>query len=390
MGDKEDFRISRRSVTVGALAGGASLALGLATAAESNPLATARLLNVRHFGAKGDGRTTDTQAIQKAIDAAAARKGPVFFPPGVYLSGEIQLRANVALVGVPSWDYRTPGGTAIKLADKGASCLINITGASGATLDGLALDGGNVGAGIHGIFLNKPDYGPHEDAFRIERCQVARFTGDGVSLKRAWCFSIRHSMLAYNHGDGVSLRGWDGFLIDNWFSGNRGAGFAAREENASITMTANRIEWNRKENILVAGGNGYNITGNFLDRAGTSGIALVARNRTPCSEMTITGNYLRRSGKYASPGTYDSSQIRMDGVEGVTCVGNSFRVGRDDRSRGIWSPSYGVVYRNAAVCAVTNNVLHRGAIKKLLVDLGGHGEGVIVKDNPGNLFVAGS
>ncbi|MEJ2006692.1 MAG: glycosyl hydrolase family 28-related protein [Acidobacteriota bacterium] len=384
--DIEKFRLSRRSLAVGALAGGASLALGVAAMAKGESASEGGLLDVRHFGAKGDGKTVDTKAIQSAIDAAAGRKGSVFFPPGLYLSGEIQLQANVALVGVPSWSYRSSGDTTIKLVDKNASCLINITGSSGATIDGLALDGGHLGSGIHGIFLNKPNYGRHEDAFRIERCQVARFTGDGLSLKRAWCFSVRHSMLASNHGDGLRLRGWDGFLIDNWFSGNRGAGFGAHEENASVTMTANRIEWNGKENILIAGGNGYNITGNFLDRAGTSGIALVARGKTPCSEMTITGNYFRRSGKYADAASYSSSQIRMEDVEGITCVGNSLRAGQDDGSHGVWSPSYGIVCKNATACVIANNVLHRGAIKKLVVDLGGHGEGVIVKDNPGSLF----
>ena len=53
----------------------------------------------------------------------------------------------------------------------------------------------------------------------------SRFTGDGVSLAHAWCFSVRHSMLAYNQGDGLRLRGWDGFLSDNWFSGNKRARF---------------------------------------------------------------------------------------------------------------------------------------------------------------------
>ena len=52
------------------------------------------------------------------------------------------------------------------------------------------------------------------------------------------------------------------------------AGFAARDENASVTFTANRVEWNGQENILITGGDGYQITGNFLDRAGTSGLAL--------------------------------------------------------------------------------------------------------------------
>ncbi len=75
--------------------------------------------------------------------------------------------------------------------------------------------------------------------------------GDGVNLRRAWVFSIRHSMLGWNPGDGLRFRGWDGFIMDNWFSVNQGAGVAAHDENASVTFTANRVEWNEQENILI-------------------------------------------------------------------------------------------------------------------------------------------
>lgn len=54
--------------------------------------------NVRAFGAKGDGKTLDTQAINKAIDAAArAGGGTVFFPAGSYLSVSIHLKSNITL-----------------------------------------------------------------------------------------------------------------------------------------------------------------------------------------------------------------------------------------------------------------------------------------------------
>ncbi len=52
-------------------------------------------LNVRDFGATGDGATKDTVAIQKALDAcAAAGGGTVLVPDGIYLTGSLMIGAN--------------------------------------------------------------------------------------------------------------------------------------------------------------------------------------------------------------------------------------------------------------------------------------------------------
>jgi polygalacturonase len=55
-------------------------------------------LNVRDFGALGDGKTKDTAAIQQALDRCSVLSGcEVLVPPGDYLTGAIALRSNTTL-----------------------------------------------------------------------------------------------------------------------------------------------------------------------------------------------------------------------------------------------------------------------------------------------------
>lgn len=349
----------------------------------------AAMLNARQFGAVGDGRTDDTAALQRAIDAAAERQATVYLPPGTYLCADLKMRPQTGLTGDPTFTYRANGGSILKLNSAKARCLLDLTGAIGATVEGLCLDGSDrMGQNVHGVLVDKPDYGKQEDAWRIERCRISNFSGDGVRLERIWCFSIRHCMVCFNKGNGIRVRGWDGFVLDNWLSGNRSAGYGAYDENASITMTGNRIEWNAAAGIDIRGGNHYNITGNYLDRSGGPGIKLMPRDRTPCRVISVTGNVIYRSGapNWGKPETFDSSHLRFEQVEGLVCSGNTMNVGRDDGGKGEWSPHRGIVLHRLADSIVKDNVLWHGALQQLVEDRGDHGENVIVRDNVGRIF----
>lgn len=71
---------------------------GLPAAARPGPLAIAAGVNVRDHGARGDGVTIDTAAIERAVDAAAANGGGlVYFPPGTYASYTIHLKSRIVL-----------------------------------------------------------------------------------------------------------------------------------------------------------------------------------------------------------------------------------------------------------------------------------------------------
>ncbi|TDX02040.1 glycoside hydrolase family 28 protein [Dinghuibacter silviterrae] len=58
----------------------------------------ARLYNIRDFGAKGDGTSLDTKALQAAIDACTRDLGgTVLVPAGRFVIGTVELKSNVTL-----------------------------------------------------------------------------------------------------------------------------------------------------------------------------------------------------------------------------------------------------------------------------------------------------
>jgi polygalacturonase len=70
----------------------------LATLSSAAGVSVRTLFSVMDFGARGDGKTMDTVAIQAAIDACAKQGGgTVSLPSGTYLSGTLQLKSNMVL-----------------------------------------------------------------------------------------------------------------------------------------------------------------------------------------------------------------------------------------------------------------------------------------------------
>jgi polygalacturonase len=79
-------------------------------------------VNVRDFGAVGDGVTDDTAAIQNAINAAQNNNEGVLFPAGTYLHHSILYASGVSLIGV--------GGASVLLADNPTASAVILTGIS--------------------------------------------------------------------------------------------------------------------------------------------------------------------------------------------------------------------------------------------------------------------
>ena len=89
-------------------------------------------VNVKDFGAVGDGVTDDTSAIQAAIDFVSANPigGTLYFSDGVYLVNVITVGSNIIIEG---------NGTTIK-AKNGQNYIFRLTGTNNITIQNLIFD----------------------------------------------------------------------------------------------------------------------------------------------------------------------------------------------------------------------------------------------------------
>jgi hypothetical protein len=133
-----------------------ALSVGASTFADATPLpADANVLDVTHFGAKGDGTTDDTRAIQAAIDQLPPfdvghpwQTKIIYFPAGTYLvTDTIQRRDSggrylpgLVLIG------QSQKGTVIKLADNSPG-FQNASATKSMIFTGSGLLGGDPRAG---------------------------------------------------------------------------------------------------------------------------------------------------------------------------------------------------------------------------------------------------
>ena len=178
-------------------------------------------ISVRDYGAKGDGVTLDTGAIQAAIDACTAvGGGTVYLPPGEYLSGTITLKDNVTLHVGPNArllgskslaDYpclERSSGT-IDYIEYLGYCLINAYRAHHIALTGEGCVDGQGTAFSYGVEnYNFEDQALATNQQSFNRPTLLRFTDcqdvtiSDLTLRQAasWCCNLEKCKELHIHG----------------------------------------------------------------------------------------------------------------------------------------------------------------------------------------------
>lgn len=357
---------------------------------------TEYIVTPQEFGAKADGITNDTQAIQAAINEASEAGKTLFFPKGIYCTEELKIPDCIEINAQPTWSYSRPGKTIIIPANENQRSVFNVSNAIGTTIHGIEIDGRHLGQNLHGIYMNREEHTLNaEHSLRIDTCEIRNCTGNGIHAEGAWAISVRKSQCYGNEGYGMYLDGCDAFIVDNWFSANGKAGFGGETWNSAVNFTSNRIEWNKECGVRLSGSMRFNLTGNYFDRSYGPALIIEAapnhhkrlnKNHTVIPfAITITGNNFVRSGKNAENESDMDCHIYMHKAAGITICANTFSVWKDDGKNGRISPGFGIIVDECADCTISNNVMLPGAVCELIHNKGSNGGNMIIKDNAGNI-----
>ena len=182
-------------------------------------------IRANKFGAKGDGRTLNTRAIQRAIDEAAKLGGTVTFEPGTYLTGALFLKSGmrlhvdegVILRGVqdlsayPEMPTRVAG---IEMVWPAA--LINVYQQSGVTIFGKGIIDGDGKFWWDKYWRLRKEYdakglrwAADYDSKRVRLIQVYKSSDvrlEGVMLQRSGFWTVHLCYSHHLHVDGITIR----------------------------------------------------------------------------------------------------------------------------------------------------------------------------------------
>jgi polygalacturonase len=243
----------------------------------AEPPASSLVVNVKAKGAKGDGRTDDTSAIQAAIDAVAGTGGTVLVPDGTYL---INVVRRQALTLKSDMTLKLSKGAVLKAipTDQKRYAVLAISGVSNVTVVGGTLqgEGDKESAGTGGMGIRIDRGAAH---ISISSVTAKAMWGDGFYIEDASDVTLCGVTADGNRRQGLSIIEADGVLVKNSvFQNTAGtppsAGIDLEPDERAQAITNIRIQTSR-----------------FLDNAGP-GIEINGK-KGPVANIEITHNVFR-------------------------------------------------------------------------------------------------
>jgi len=304
-------------------------------------------VSITNFGAKGDGKTDNRAAIQKAVDHAKAQGLDVYVPEGLFLHKGIITLNGVDMVGA------------------GANSVLKAVGAS-ATFDDQAIKLTGTGASLRHLTLDS------DATTRASSGESAK-----VWVAGATDFSIEGIRILNAHSAGILVVGKSshGTILNNHISGTNADSIHMSQASHHILVKGNTIKNSHDDGIAVVSyaRNGAMVSdiqildNTIVNNEWGRNISVVGGQNVTIKYNTVDGNLSGAAGVYiAAEPNYDTF-----GVKNVVVSDNVIKnTGGTNTGHGavmIYNGTSGrmvedvVVHHNEIVNAKKNGVMIRGS-----------------------------
>jgi uncharacterized secreted repeat protein (TIGR03808 family) len=278
--------IDRRRLFAIMAAAGAVGSVGEARSMPARDASRAEI-DAASLGVRPNAADDQSQALQRAIEQAAAARAVLRLPPGFYRAGGLQLPSYAAIAGVAG---------ATRLVMSGGPSMLSATGADHVSISGLVLDGAGIPLperrGLLHIAQGR--------AVRVADCEIVNSGRNGIALESV-----------------------EGDVSGNTISGGDAAIFSI--DARALRIAANAIHGTGNGGILIwrstSGDDGTLVVDNRIDgvmnKSGGSGQWGNAINVFRADNVIVRSNRIRNAAFSAVRGNAASNLQ----IAGNTCTG---------------------------------------------------------------------
>ena len=250
-------------------------------------------VNVKDFGAKGDGVTNDQAAIQAASNYATANNASLYFPDGTYLHS-----STLTFTSIDVYGTGTLVGTDTTSPDPNHALILTGTKAS---IRGLTIRTNWAGARQQNYFAALI-FVQNCTNFSISSCNLSNSAQTGILMSGSSYGRVYSNYVESTLADGIHhVEGTNNVVTSNNVLKNTGddcisvVGYTSGLQPYSILIVGNKAYNSSARGITCIGGKQVNIESNHIERTSGAGISVsseLSYNTYASSKVLVGCNQL--------------------------------------------------------------------------------------------------
>ena len=302
-------------------------------------------INVRNFGAKGDGVTNDTKAIQRALDRARdAEGGCVYLGSGTFIVDSLVVGFKTSIEGDGN------GATILQQSQKVSSNFIIIYSCAAALhIEHLSLRGHKSGAGLY-FRSTAPATENQAYLFSKESNWKGKQPYKWINIDDICIYGFDTGLYIDNHGFNIN--------VSNSTIASNGDGIYFRCTDSAIYNCY--VNNNKRNGLIIAGGNNRvsNIKSIFngISKPRSYSAVVVSGSRCMINNIETQDNYCKA---FTITGSYNVISNCLSNTDGYT--GEPKRYEFETDAYGFYVKG---LYNSFSNCMVTNYNTKYGAVYK--------------------------